>query len=794
MTLLQRFRKLVFIQVMVGILAFTIATGSPALLIIAGMMASMAWYIVEGPRGKALPQWIVMPGALASFGWLMMDLFFYRGDVVLAMGRFTICLQVVMMFGQKRNREYGLILVLGLMQIVAASVLSNSMLFGLLLVVYSFCALLTVLMFHLKATSDFVADSNRGAAPSWVRMPDLKLIHGRGDRGHFRGIALMIGLICGIAGAIIFVTTPRHDVNLLRDSLASMRFSKQVGFSPTVSLTGAPFGGGSGEIVMYMTVKRNGDAINGDGMSWLVRGAALDRYDYRTREWSRSTRVNEDYEVILNMPEIGQTLAETRMDEPVWDVEFSQRMGDSRILFSINPISSIKMHNVEKVQFNPVDQMLQLTDRRSGVVKYTQRIAAAPRPHFFDRYYEKLRDHPDLVETTVTTDKNGEIEVRQKRTVPPIDGSGYEGYARRWNVHAKESQIKQYAETVLKQRGINLKKKPKKGEAAPTDRQIVNALADHLRSEFQYELTNDHFKMGYDPIYEFLSNTQRGHCEMFAAGMAAMARCIGLPARVVSGFRASEFNRVGGYYTIRQDDAHAWAEVYCGDQGWVTVDATPAAGVEQEHAVARNWLTPFTEIYDFIELAWMSSVVNYNRNRREQIMEGFEHTMKTMLQDDTNIVGATNALISEFLQVATVFKTEYGIGWAQYTMIAVVGICVLVLLINGIITLLTRLGLPSLFGWWRKHQGRRLPTGKHVKFYATMLELLRKNGHARPDWQSPYKFACDLRSLDPTRFDNVVPLTELFYEIRFGHREPDAARRKQINQLLKSLRRSLQGG
>ncbi len=72
-----------------------------------------------------------------------------------------------------------------------------------------------------------------------------------------------------------------------------------------------------------------------------------------------------------------------------------------------------------------------------------------------------------------------------------------------------------------------------------------------------------------------------------------------------------------------------------------------------------------------------------------------------------------------------------------------------------------------------------------------MLEMLERHGYVRPQWQSPFSFARELADANPMRFDPVVTLTELFYEIRFGHRDLDDDRRQQIRAHLKQLEHAL---
>ncbi|MEV0271755.1 transglutaminase domain-containing protein [Hamadaea sp. NPDC050747] len=80
---------------------------------------------------------------------------------------------------------------------------------------------------------------------------------------------------------------------------------------------------------------------------------------------------------------------------------------------------------------------------------------------------------------------------------------------------------------------------------------------------------------GYPSIVRFLTGTQpgddRGTSEQFATAYAVLARALGIPARVVVGFRAATGN---GPVTVTAADARAWPEIYLDPVGWVAIDVT----------------------------------------------------------------------------------------------------------------------------------------------------------------------------------------------------------------------------
>lgn len=108
-----------------------------------------------------------------------------------------------------------------------------------------------------------------------------------------------------------------------------------------------------------------------------------------------------------------------------------------------------------------------------------------------------------------------------------------------------------------------------------SDEEIVRvALAYFNREKFQYTL--EPHLLGKHSVDDFLFETREGFCEHYSSSFVFLMRAADIPARVVTGYQGGEFNDLGGYYIIRQSDAHAWAEVWLKERGWVRVDPTAA--------------------------------------------------------------------------------------------------------------------------------------------------------------------------------------------------------------------------
>ena len=81
---------------------------------------------------------------------------------------------------------------------------------------------------------------------------------------------------------------------------------------------------------------------------------------------------------------------------------------------------------------------------------------------------------------------------------------------------------------------------------------------------------------GQDFTDFFLFDSQTGYCTYFATAMAVLGRCCGIPTRYAEGFVTTGTRRTeGNQVMITSDNAHAWAEGYIPNIGWVPFEPTP---------------------------------------------------------------------------------------------------------------------------------------------------------------------------------------------------------------------------
>ncbi|MFJ3583959.1 DUF3488 and DUF4129 domain-containing transglutaminase family protein [Streptomyces sp. NPDC090127] len=97
---------------------------------------------------------------------------------------------------------------------------------------------------------------------------------------------------------------------------------------------------------------------------------------------------------------------------------------------------------------------------------------------------------------------------------------------------------------------------------------------------FRYDVDVDS-GTGVQAITRFLERRE-GFCVHFSFSMAAMARSIGIPARVAVGFMPGS-RQSDGTLSVGIRDAHAWPELYFEGAGWTRFEPTPSRGSAPEY-------------------------------------------------------------------------------------------------------------------------------------------------------------------------------------------------------------------
>ena len=362
--------------------------------------------------------------------------------------------------------------------------------------------------------------------------------------------------------------------------------------------------------------------------------------------------------------------------------------------------------------------------------------------------------------------------------------------SRRWEVEPE--RVAALAGNVLAAAG--LPRDPAAGPL-PGDRRRVERLEHFLRTGFTYTLDNPAVPPGEDPVIRFLFERRSGHCELFAAGLVALCRSVGIPARVATGFRAGEFNAAGGYYVVRPEHAHAWAEAAMGvvepegpegpgggasagglPTGWTTFDATPPARVRAEHQRGGPvWFRRLRHAFEHAEYTWVSRVVAFGPRTRERAFAELKAAAVAVFSDR---VGWTRFLPA---------GASWRVGAASVALLLSLGACVLGLrLVRRDRSARRRAALrPAAFDGLSGVLGA--PGSRRAGFYLRLLDALERQGHERPPAATPAAWAAGLAARDPARLGAVPRVTEAFYRVRFGGEPPGPAELREIDAAVSSI-------
>lgn len=287
-------------------------------------------------------------------------------------------------------------------------------------------------------------------------------------------------------------------------------------------------------------------------------------------------------------------------------------------------------------------------------------------------------------------------------------------------------------------------------EQAGTDAGFIRAvLALFAGHGFEYTLTPP--RLNYDSVDDFLFNTHQGFCGHYASAFVTLMRAGGIPARVVTGYQGGEWNPIGGFYTIRQSDAHAWAEVWLDGRGWTRVDPTAVVAPER---LRRG-------IYDLLPnagsapqrlvhgLAWLA--------RARQSWDALNAWW------DENVLRFDFAKQLDLLRLLGVGDPDWRqLGWA---------------LASGLILWL------AWVAWHISRRGRPASPDRLALAYGKLCRKLARSGVPREGWQGPMAYADALARRRPEVAAAARPLLRCYADLRFGTARDDGAFSRAVSRL-----------
>ena len=299
-------------------------------------------------------------------------------------------------------------------------------------------------------------------------------------------------------------------------------------------------------------------------------------------------------------------------------------------------------------------------------------------------------------------------------------------------------------------------------EITHTQRTIYDkatAIHSFLTHNFRYSLDAPLTEQD-QPLEEFLFTRKTGYCEHYATAMVIMLRTIGIPARLVTGFLATEWNEYGNYYVVRQQDAHAWVEVHLPHSGWTTMDPTPPS-IESTGSGSPAWHA-LGRMLDTIRLQWGRFFVQYSAADQLAVVQELK-------------AGSTSARSKAVDSISTLFSPVIAMfgGMADYASKETIQslAAVLVLPLIGLAVLLW-LGIRR--PWVKGMISKKMTRDEQVimQLYGRMIRHLDRKGIAKLIAMPPLEFVRLTQERWSSAGSAVASITELYCRSRFGQIPP----------------------
>lgn len=270
----------------------------------------------------------------------------------------------------------------------------------------------------------------------------------------------------------------------------------------------------------------------------------------------------------------------------------------------------------------------------------------------------------------------------------------------------------------------------------PAEQIIQKALQRYNQQPFVYTLRppllNEH------AIDEFLFKTQKGFCGHYASSFVYLMRAAGVPARIVTGYQGGELNPNGNYLIVRQSDAHAWAEVWLKNKGWVRIDPTAAVAPERIERGIEEAISELDELPMFVgqSYPWLKKVYlnwdNINNDWNQWVL-GY---------DDKKQLDFLNKLSGKKLSI-----TDIAIWMISFMLLAMFITAAFVL---------------------KRHAKKRSPI---QQLYAQHLKQLKKIGLQPNTGEGALDFAQRAAKSAPKQASEIIAIATLYNDLAYSQQQ-----------------------
>jgi len=694
-----------------GTLVSTGGLDVPTVLLV-GAALLFRGYLLATRRTLLIPESWTTTLTLGYVAFYLADYFVFSGVFVSATVHLVLFVMVVRLFSTKRDRDYYFLAVISFLMVLAAAVLTVDSTFLLAFAAFMLMAVVICILMEMRLA----------AAKSTVRAnsssDDLEY---RRMAFSLAGASPALAFLILLGAAVIFFVLPRISNGYLSAFARSREIS--TGFSDRVQL------GQIGEIQqsnsLVMHIQIDGDPQGSYDLKW--RGVTLNVFDGKS--WSNPhaqhvvASVGGGRFLLLQTGAQGRRLQPPVPAQPIHYRVLMEPLVSN--VFFLAPTAKLLQGNYRLLSMDNGDAVFDL-DPEHPVSRYeaTSDIAR-PGP-------SQLR--------AASYDYPPEILLNYLQ-LPRVDG--------RVVSLAKEITV-----------------------AADNNYDKAAAVERYLRANFGYTLQLPR-TVPRDPLANFLFERKQGHCEYFASAMAIMLRTLGVPSRVVNGFRTGEFNDLTSQYLVRASNAHSWVEAYFPGYGWMSFDPTPAAPAQMRTGWSRSML-----YLDALASFWREWVINYDAGHQYSL--GREATRDSLewFQRARNWARRHHEALLAAARRTQRTVSDSPLKWS----LAGAAIALLLLLAANARRL------------WKGLRNRRLaarpeksPSLAATIWYERMTRMLARKGWSKSPVQTPEEFLSCIA--DEAMREPVAAFTQHYESARFGGSAEDAQRLPELYEEISTTAR-----
>jgi len=698
------FELSVYLLVLVGFgtLASTGGLDLPTILLAGGALA-LRGYVLATRRTVVISEHWTTPLTIGYFVFYGADYLLLSRSFLSATVHMVLFAVVVRTFSLRRDRDYTMLAILAFLMVLASAVLTVDSVFMLFFAVFMLMAVVTFILMEMRRSGQAARFQARHSS----------------DTQEHRHLAFSLArvtpglvLMILIGAAAMFFLLPRMSTGYLGGYSYGTDFS--TGFSDRVQLGRIGQIQQSDAVVMHIQI--DGDRDGRHELAW--RGVALANFD--GKNWSNQREqyvLYREADGSFRIPLLGQGVARA------WTSRY--HLIHYRVL--MEPIGT-------NIFF---------------LAPWARRVEGAYR--------------------TLQIDSGGAVsDLDSQRSVSLYEADSDISTPAAAELRTAGNNLPQFAPAYLQLPNLGLDPRIPRlaaqiASSASNNYDKAIAVERYLQSHYAYTLQLPRSAVA-DPLANFLFERKQGHCEYFASSMAVMLRTLGIPSRVVNGFRSDEFNDVTGYYVVRGKNAHSWVEAYFPGYGWVTFDPTPGGAIESPQGWGRVML-----YLDAAASFWREWVVSYDTSHQYVLGQSLMSGTRGFWERGRMWARLRYERLLDWAR-----RSQRKVGHSPGRWFAISVALALVLMVLGNAGRITRMVRARQL----QAHPERSPNQAATMWYERMARYLARRGLQKPETQTAREFVRVIEDEHLRR--RVGEFTDAYESARFGNSSEDAVRLPEL--------------